>query len=78
MAPPVTSAAEPANHFVAYQQNSIFAANTLNFGPVVRRRNDDAPCSLHGFTDERRDIFRSNGKDAFFDSGGADQAERLL
>ena len=60
---PVSCAAEPGDHLVDDEQDSVLRADATNFRPVARRRHDDAARTLDRFADERRDVGGANGFD---------------
>jgi hypothetical protein len=55
-AEPIAGSAKSANDLIGNQQNVMGIANTLDFGPIGRWRDDNPACALNGFRDKCRDI----------------------
>ena len=72
---PAAGAAEAGDHFVDDEQDSVFFADAPHFGPIARRRHDDAARALNRFADERSDFVGANGFDPPLEVARAFDAE---
>ena len=64
---PFAQAAKAADHFIADQQDAIFAADRLDRLPISGGRDDHAARALHRFANERGNVFGADRQDAVLD-----------
>src|SRR3546814_2577361 len=72
---PLAEPAEAADHVVADQQDTVFAADRLDPGPIALGRDDHAAGALHRLADEGRDLLRADLEDLLLHRVGRRFAE---
>src|SRR3546814_793441 len=72
---PLAEPAEAADHVVADQQDTVFAADRLDPGPIALGRDDHAAGALHRLADAGRDLLRAALEDLLLNRVGRRYAE---
>src|SRR3546814_6797849 len=72
---PLAEPAESADHVVADQQDTVFAADRLDPRPIALGRDDHAAGALHRLADEGRDLLRADLEDLLLHRVGRRFAE---
>ena len=76
-APPVAGTPETTNNLIGHQQYVVLLADTLDLGPIGRRRDDDTAGTLDGLAASTPNLRGADLQDAFFNRLSCLEAELL-